>query len=71
MSRNNDINAEVVSVSPNKLKISVDDLEEFKIAEEKLGVGSYLRVSDNQDVALLAIIDNFLLKLKKAKSRNT
>ena len=30
MSRNNDINAEVVSVSPNKLKISVDDLEEFK-----------------------------------------
>ena len=35
MSRNNDINAEVVSESPNKLKISVDDLEEFKIAEEK------------------------------------
>ena len=69
MSRNNDINAEVVSVSPNKLKISVDDLEEFKIAEEKLGVGSYLRVSDNQDVALLAIIDNFSIEVKESQKQ--
>ncbi|AVL20116.1 Bipolar DNA helicase [Enterobacter cloacae] len=69
MSRNNDINAEVVSVSPNKLKISVDDLEEFKIAEEKLGVGSYLRVSDNQDVALLAIIDNFSIDVKESQKQ--
>lgn len=53
------VNAEVVSVSPNKIKISVDKLEEFKVAEEKLKVGSYLRVSDNDDVALLAIIENF------------
>lgn len=69
MSRNNDINAEVVSVSPNKLKISVDDLEEFKIAEEKLGVGSYLRVSDNQDIALLAIIDNFSIEVKESQKQ--
>ncbi|MEX9794021.1 anti-phage-associated helicase HerA [Morganella morganii] len=69
MSRNNDINAEVVSVSQNKLKISVDDLEEFKIAEEKLGVGSYLRVSDNQDVALLAIIDNFSIEVKESQKQ--
>ncbi len=53
------VNAEVISVSPNKIKVSVDKLEEFKIAEEKLKVGSYLRVSDNDDVALLAIIENF------------
>lgn len=69
MRKNNDINAEVVSVSPNKLKISVDDLEEFKIAEEKLGVGSYLRVSDNQDVALLAIIDNFSIEVKESQKQ--
>lgn len=69
MIRNNDINAEVVSVSPNKLKISVDDLEEFKIAEEKLGVGSYLRVSDNQDIALLAIIDNFSIEVKESQKQ--
>ena len=30
------INAEVVSVFPNKIKISVEDLEDFQIAEEKL-----------------------------------
>jgi hypothetical protein len=54
-----EVNAEVISVSPNKIKISVDKLEEFKIAEEKLKVGSYLRVSDNDDVALLSIIENF------------
>ncbi|WP_181135322.1 anti-phage-associated helicase HerA [Pantoea ananatis] len=67
--RHDGINAEVVSVSPNKLKISVDDLEEFKIAEEKLGVGSYLRVSDNQDVALLAIIDNFSIEVKESQKQ--
>jgi DNA helicase HerA-like ATPase len=59
MSNKPEVNAEVISVSPNKIKISVDKLEEFKIAEEKLKVGSYLRVSDNDDVALLAIIENF------------
>ncbi|NHB61387.1 anti-phage-associated helicase HerA [Photorhabdus sp. RW14-46] len=63
------INAEVVSVSPNKLKISVDDLEEFKVAEEKLGVGSYLRVSDNDDVALLAIIDNFSIEARESQKQ--
>lgn len=63
------INAEVVSVNPNKLKISVDDLDEFKIAEEKLGVGSYLRVSDNDDIALLAIIDNFSIEARENQNQ--
>lgn len=36
------INAEVISVFPNKVKISVDKLEDFCLAEEKLKVGSYL-----------------------------
>ncbi|MRI32608.1 Bipolar DNA helicase [Endozoicomonas sp. OPT23] len=59
MNNKPEVNAEVISVSPNKIKVSVDKLEEFKVAEEKLKVGSYLRVSDNEDVALLAIIENF------------
>ncbi|MEZ8049859.1 MULTISPECIES: anti-phage-associated helicase HerA [Vibrio] len=54
--------AEVISVSPNKVKISVDELNEFKIADEQLRVGSYLRVSDNDDVALLAVIENFSIE---------
>lgn len=59
MKNDSGVNAEVISVSPNKIRISVDKLEEFKIAEEKLKVGSYLRISDNEDVVLLAIIENF------------
>lgn len=30
------INAEVISVYPNKVRISVDNLENFQVADEKL-----------------------------------
>ena len=53
------INAEVISVYPNRVKISVDKLEDFKIAEESLRVGSYLKISDNENAMLIAIIENF------------
>lgn len=59
------VNAEVISVGPSKIKISVDKLEKFKVAEEKLKVGSYLRVSDNDNVALLAIIENFSIEARE------
>ena len=48
------INAEVISVFPNKVKISVDKLEDFCLAEEKLKVGSYLRIADNDNAVLIA-----------------
>ena len=44
MGENEKLNAEVIAVLPNKVKISVDDLENFQLAEEKLKVGSYLRI---------------------------
>ena len=53
------LNAEVVSVYPNKLKIVVDKLEDFRIADEALKVGSYLKVSDNENAILMSIIENF------------
>lgn len=59
------INAEVISVLPNKIKISVDNLEDFQIAEEKLKVGSYLRISDNENAILIAIIENFSIEIGK------
>ena len=34
------LNAEVISVYPNKVKISFDNLEYFQLAEERLKVGS-------------------------------
>ncbi|MCI6190132.1 MAG: ATP-binding protein [Clostridium sp.] len=57
------INAEVISVHPDKVKISVDDLEDFQIAEEKLKVGSYLRICDNENAILMAMIENFMIEV--------
>ena len=58
------LNAEVVSVYPDKVKISVDKLEDFKLADEALKVGSYLRISDNENAVLIAIIENFSIEVK-------
>lgn len=63
MQVNEKINAEVIAVFPNKVKISVDDLEDFQLAEEKLKVGSYLRIADNDNAVLIAIIENFNIEV--------
>ena len=53
------INAEVIAVFPNKVKIKVDKLEDFRIADESLRVGSYLKIYGNDNAILMAIIENF------------
>ncbi|MEM6184382.1 ATP-binding protein [Shewanella vaxholmensis] len=53
------LNAQVVAVFPDKVRIVVDKLEDFKIAEESLRVGSYVRIADNENAVLIAIIENF------------
>ncbi len=58
------LNAEVISVFPGKVKIAVDDLEKFQLAEDHLKVGSYLRISDSEDVILIAIIDSYFIEVK-------
>lgn len=60
---NERLNAEVIAVSPDKVKISVDDLKEFSLANESLKVGSYLRISDNENVMLIGIIENFSIEV--------
>ena len=60
---NERLNAEVIAVSPDKVKISVDDLKEFSLADESLKVGSYLRISDNENVILIGIIENFSIEV--------
>ena len=67
MSDLKELNAEVISVFPNKVRISVDKLEDFRIAEEKLKVGSYLRISDNDNAVLVAIIENFSIEVSTDK----
>jgi len=63
------MNAEVISVFPNKVKISVDKLEDFKIADESLKVGSYLRIADNDNAILIAIIENFSIEVSESGDR--
>lgn len=57
------INAEVISVLPNKVKIVVDKLEDFQLPSEKLKVGSYVRISDSEDAVMLAIIENYSIEI--------
>lgn len=55
--------AEVVAVFPDKVKISVDDIKNFEIAENSLRVGSYLRIADNDNAVMIAIIENFSMEV--------
>ncbi len=55
--------AEVISVFPNKVKIVVNDIESFKIEGELLAVGSYLKIFDHKDCAIIAIIENFCIEI--------
>lgn len=59
----NNIAAEVIAVFPNKVRIQVDDLENFQLAETSLKIGSYLEISDNENAKLLAVIENFAIEL--------
>lgn len=58
------INAEVIAVYPNKIRISVDDISKFQLVNEALKVGSYLKIADNENAALVAIIENFSIEAK-------
>lgn len=64
------INAEVIAVYPDKIKIVVDNLEDFRIAGEVLQVGSYLKISDNENAVLMAIIENFSIVVNEAGKRD-
>ena len=57
------LSAEVIAVFPDKVKISVDDIEDFSIAEENLRVGSYLRIADNDNAVMIAVIENFTIEV--------
>lgn len=64
------INAEVIAVYPDKIKIVVDNLEDFRLAGEVLQVGSYLKISDNENAILMAIIENFSIIVNDLDKRD-
>ena len=63
LSKEEKINAQVIAVFPDKVKIVVEDLENFKVAEESLKVGSYLKIADNENAVLIAVIENFQISV--------
>lgn len=63
--------AQVISVLPDRIKIRISDIYEFKVNSEKFTVGSYLRVSDHEDGALLCMIKNFSIEKKETKNNET
>lgn len=65
------MNAEVISVLPDKVKIVVDKLEDFQLPTEKLKVGSYVRISDSEDAVMLAIIENYLIEIVDNKENES
>jgi uncharacterized protein len=70
MSNPNEIKAEVIAVFPDKVKISVQDIAAFSDGKS-IKVGSYLRISDSEDCALIAIIENFCIEVTdKAERRH-
>jgi DNA helicase HerA-like ATPase len=64
------INAQVIAVFPDKVRIVVDDLENFKVAEESLKVGSYLKIADNENAVLIAVIENFQIAVSNGEKRD-
>lgn len=65
------MNAEVISVLPDKVKIVVDKLEDFQLPTEKLKVGSYVRISDSEDAVMLAIIENYSIEIVDNKENES
>ncbi len=57
------MSAEVIAVFPNKVRVQVDKLENFQVAETSLKIGSYLEISDNENAKLLAVIENFAIEI--------
>lgn len=65
-----EIKAEVIAVYPDKVKISVEDIAVFS-GGKSIKVGSYLRITDSDDCALIATIENFSIEVTdKAERRH-
>lgn len=70
MTNAEEIKAEVIAVYPYKVKISVEDIAAFS-GGKSIKVGSYLRITDSDDSALIATIENFSIEVTdKAERRH-
>ncbi|HTC62740.1 MAG TPA: ATP-binding protein [Candidatus Saccharimonadales bacterium] len=58
----NTVNAIVTGVYPDRVHIEVLDIDTFRVAGEKLSVGAYLRISDSEDCAIIAVVQSFSIQ---------
>ena len=68
MTNSNEMKAEVIAVYPDKVKISVEDIAAFSDGKS-IKVGSYLRITDSEACALIAIIENFCIEVTEKPER--
>jgi uncharacterized protein len=54
--------ATVLSVHPNRIRVCIEDLRAFAGDDNALRVGSYLRIADQDECALIGTIDNFTVE---------
>lgn len=59
--------AAVIGVYPDKIRILVKNIGKFQIKDEPLAVGSYLKIFDHTDSAIIAIIENFSIEINEDK----
>ncbi|MCB7038348.1 anti-phage-associated helicase HerA [Eggerthella sinensis] len=57
------IEAEVTAVYPDRINIAVDNLDKYNDDNSTLKIGSYVRISDNDNAVLIAMIDSFSISL--------
>ena len=51
--------AEVNAIFPSRVGITIYDLDAFQRGDEKLRVGSYLRIIDSEDAVMIAMVESF------------
>lgn len=54
--------AKVVAVGPDLIEIEVSSTEKYDELDEKLQIGSYLQISDDNDSTLIAVVQGFRIK---------
>ena len=59
------VNAEVIAVNPDSIKIAINNLDEFLGEHGGLKLGSFLNVSDDDNCQLVAVIQNFSLEVNE------
>lgn len=52
----------ILSVAPNLIQIEVIEIEQFKDSTENFTIGSYLKISDESNTAIIALVQSFKIK---------